>query len=274
MEFINCKSIAQKWKDKIKATGVKARLYVIQVGDDPASSTYIKGKVKDANEVGFECVHIHIQAITRDQVYHDVCVKLEELKYKPEADGVILQLPLPFGLSMNDFTDHMSDNKDVDGFLKTSPFAPCTPDGIIQMLYEIDIFPAGALCVIAGRSNIVGKPMAELMINENSTVSLCHSYTDRSMLEQLAKKADIFVSAVGKPNFISSSLFKKGAVVIDVGINRTENGLCGDIFIDRPNTKNILITPVPGGVGLLTRAMLMRHVLTAYQKYHIWRQTR
>lgn len=271
MEYIDCKSIAQKWKDEIKAHGIKAKFYVLQVGDDPASTAYINGKIKDAQEVRFECIHIHIPATTREQVYHEVSMKLEELKYSMEADGVILQLPLPFGLTMDDFKDHMNPDKDVDGFLTDSPFAPCTPDGIMQMLNEIGVSTEGALCVIAGRSNIVGKPMARLMTDANATVCLCHSFTDRKQLEELAKKADIFVSAVGKPNFISSNLFKKGAVVIDVGINRTENGLCGDIFIDKTNTKNILITPVPGGVGLLTRATLMQHILRAYEKYHIWR---
>ena len=235
MEYIDCKSIAQKWKDEIKAHGIKAKFYVLQVGNDPASTAYINGKIKD-----------------------------EELQYSMEADGVILQLPLPFGLTMDDFKDHMNPDKDVDGFLTDSPFAPCTPDGIVQMLNEIGVSTEGALCVIAGRSDIVGKPMARLMTDANATVCLCHSFTDR-------KQAHISVSAVGKPNFISSNLFKKGAVVIDVGINRTENGLCGDIFIDKTNTKNILITPVPGGVGLLTRAMLMQHILRAYEKYHIWR---
>ena len=271
MQYIDCKSIAQKWKDEVKAHGIKAKFYVLQVGDDPASSAYIKGKIKDAAEVGFECIHVLIPAITREQVYHEVCVKLEELKYSMEADGIILQLPLPFGLTMNDFKNHMNPDKDVDGFLTDSPFAPCTPDGIIQMLDEIGVSTESKLCVVAGRSDIVGKPMAHLMTNANATVCLCHSFTDRKLLEELAKKADIFVSAVGKPNFISSSFFKKGATAIDVGINRTEQGICGDIYIDSLNTKDIKITPVPGGVGLLTRAILMRHILRAYEKYHIWR---
>lgn len=271
MTIIDCKSIAQKWKDEIKAHGIKAKFYVLQVGDDPASSTYIKGKIRDAQEVGFECVHIKIAAETPEQVYHEVSVTLEELKYRADADGVMLQLPLPFGLTMDDFKNHMNPDKDVDGFLIGSPFAPCTPDGIMQMLNEIGVSTEGKLCVVAGRSNIVGKPMAQIMTNANATVCLCHSFTKRKQLEHLAEGADIFVSAVGKPNFISSSVFKKGAVVIDVGINRTDNGLCGDIFIDKANTNDILITPVPGGVGLLTRAMLMRHILSAYEKYHIWR---
>ena len=270
MEFIDCKSIAQKWKDEIKAHDIKAKFYVLQVGDNPASTTYINGKIKDAQEVGFECVHIHIPAMTREQVYHEVCVKLEELKYSMEADGVILQLPLPFGLTMNDFKDHMNPDKDVDGVLADSPFDPCTPDGIVQMLKEINVDIDGKLCVITGRSNIVGKPLAEMMTRENVTVVLCHSHTPVALLNQLVHDADIFISAVGQKDFIDSSKFKDSAVVIDVGINRTDQGICGDITIN-PHSNNILITPVPGGVGLLTRAMLMKHLLVAYQKYHIWR---
>lgn len=271
MTIIDCKSIAQKWKDEIKAHGIKAKFYVLQVGDDPASSIYIKGKIKDAQEVGFECVHIRLAADTREQVYHEVSVALEELRYRTDADGIMLQLPLPFGLTMDDFKEHMNPNKDVDGFLIDSPFTPCTPDGILRLLNEIGVSIESKLCVIAGRSNIVGKPMSQIMTDANATVCLCHSFTQREQLEQLAKKADIFVSAVRKPNFISSSLFKKGAVIIDVGINRTEDGICGDVFIDKANTKNIMITPVPNGVGLLTRATLMQHILRAYEKYHIWR---
>lgn len=141
MEYIDCKSIAQKWKDEIKAHGIKAKFYVLQVGDNPASTAYIKGKIKDAQEVGFECVHVHIPATTREQVYHEVSMKLEELKYSMEADCVILQLPLPFSLTMDDFKDHMNPDKDVDGFLTDSPFAPCTPDGIMQMLQYVYATP-------------------------------------------------------------------------------------------------------------------------------------
>lgn len=222
-----------------------------------ASTAYINGKVKDAQEVGFKCVHVHIPATIREQVYHEVSMKLEELKYSMEADCVILQLPLPFDPTMDDFKDHMNPDKDVDGFLTDSPFAPCPPDGIMQMLNEIGVSTESALCVVADRSNIVGKPMARLMTDANATACLCHSFTEHKHLEELAKKADIFINAVGKPNFISGSLFKKGAVVIDVGINRTEDGLRGDIFIDKTNAKNILIIPVPGNVDLLTRTMLM-----------------
>lgn len=272
MDFIDCKAIAQKWKDEIKANGVEACLYVISAGDDPASAAYIRGKIKDAEELGFKCVHKHIDADNRDQLLMKLIHLLDELRYSMSVDGVIVQLPLPFDVTFNDIKPYLAEEKDVDGFLVDSPFNACTPDGIMQMLDEIGVSTESALCVIAGRSDIVGKPMARLMTDANATVCLCHSFTERKHLEELAKKADIFISAVGKPNFISSSIFKKGAVVIDVGINRTEDGLCGDIFIDKLNTKDILITPVPGGVGLLTRAMLMKHLLVAYQKYHTWRK--
>lgn len=273
MEFIDCKAIADKWKGEIRATGVNACLYVISAGDDPASAVYIKGKLKDAEDIGFKCVHKHIEANNRDQLLMKLIHLLDELRYSMSVDGVIVQLPLPFNITFNDIKSYLAEEKDVDGFLADSPFDPCTPDGIVQMLKEINVDIDGKLCVIAGRNSIVGKPLAEMMTRENATVVLCHSHTPAALLDQLAHDADIFVSAVGQKDFIDSSKFKDGAVVIDVGINRTEQGICGDITIN-PNSNNILITPVPGGVGLLTRAMLMKHLLVAYQKYHIWRQTR
>ena len=203
----------------------------------------------------------------------DLNAYINILKQITEIGGVIGQLPLPFGVTFDDIKLWMANEKDVDGFLADSPFDPCTPDGIVQMLKEINVDIDGKLCVIAGRSNIVGKPLAEMMTRENATVVLCHSHTPVELLNQLVHDADIFISAVGQKDFIDSSKFKDGAVVIDVGINRTEHGICGDITIN-PNSNNILITPVPGGVGLLTRAMLMKHLLVAYQKYHTWRQTR
>lgn len=272
MEFINCKAIAQKWKDEIKAAGVNACLYVISAGNDPASAAYIKGKLKDAEEVGFKCVHKHIEAKNRDQLLMDLTFLLNNLQYDLRVDGVIVQLPLPFGIAFNDIKMWLAKEKDVDGFLSDSIFDPCTPDGIVQLLKEINVDIDGKLCVIAGRSDIVGKPLAEIMTRENATVALCHSHTPSKLLYQLAQNADIFVSAVGQKDFIDSSKFKAGAVVIDVGINRTEQGICGDVTIN-PDSNNILITPVPGGVGLLTRAMLMKHLLVAYQKYHTGRQT-
>ncbi len=271
MQFIDCKAIAQKWKDEIKATGVKACFYVISSGDNPASAAYIRGKVKDAEELDFNCVHKHIEAENREQLLMNLTRLLNELQYSTNVDGVIVQLPLPFGVTFDDIKMWMANEKDVDGFLPDSPFDPCTPDGIIQMLKEININIDSKLCVIAGRSNIVGKPLAKLMTRENATVVLCHSHTPAELLDRLAREADIFVSAVGQKDFIDSSKFKDGAVVIDVGINKTEQGICGDITIN-PNSNDILITPVPGGVGLLTRAMLMKHILVAYQKYHIWRK--
>lgn len=148
---------------------------------------------------------------------------------------------------------------DVDGFVPKSCFDPCTPEAIMGMLKEIDVAVSGKYCVIAGYSDIVGKPLVHMMSEGGATVTICRSRTSKNLLYELASKADIFVSAVGKAGLITSDIFKSGAIVVDVGINRTESGLCGDVrIVDK--TKNIHITPVPGGVGLLTRAVLMRHV--------------
>lgn len=265
MEAINCKEIAQKWKDEIKKKNLKAKFCVIQVGDDPASNAYVKGKIKDAEEIGFECVHEHIPALDIRQVYDAVA---EKLFYCQNPDngicGVILQLPLPFGLTFEDFIDFMRRRLDVDGFLPDSDFKPCTPDAVMTLLDELGVDLAGKNCVVVGRSEIVGRPLAQMLLDKNATVTVCHSHTPMSEIYDFASKADVFISAVGKPKFIDSICFKDGATVIDVGISRTEGGIKGDIFIN-PYSADIKYTTVPGGVGLLTRAMLMRHVAEAYE---------
>ena len=169
MEFIDCKAIADKWKGEIRATGVNACLYVISAGDDPASAVYIKGKLKDAEDIGFKCVHKHIEANNRDQLLMKLIHLLDELRYSMSVDGVIVQLPLPFNITFNDIKSYLAEEKDVDGFLADSPFDPCTPDGIVQMLKEINVDIDGKLCVIAGRSSIVGKSLAEMMTDRKST---------------------------------------------------------------------------------------------------------
>lgn len=268
MKIIDCKSIAQKWKDEVKSTGVDAGLCVIQVGNDPASSAYIKGKKKDCEEVGFRFEHIHILNADEGTIRKRVRWSLIEQGYLTATNGCILQLPLPEGVTL-DFKIELClpNDKDVDGFNPESKFKPCTPEAVMELLNEIGVDPAGKHVVIAGRSDIVGKPLAQMMSEADATVTICHSKTPTEVLYKMASEADIFVAAVGKPGLIESNVFKDGAVVIDVGINRTENGLCGDVKIVG-NTKNIMITPVPGGVGLLTRAMLMKHVLKAYELQH------
>lgn len=264
MEYIDCKEVAHRWKEALRQSGVSAQLLVIQAGEDPASSAYIRGKIKDAEEIGFVCRHHHVPAHSREQVLGEVLAALDDAAADPTVDGVIVQLPLPFGLGFDDVKGHIPPEKDVDGFLPDSPFAPCTPAGVMDLLGELGVEPAGKLCVIAGRSDIVGKPLARLMTACDGTVALCHSRTPETLLHQLAGMADIFVSAVGKAGLFPADLFKDGAVVIDVGIDRTPEGLRGDIR-GTGDAGDIRLTPVPGGVGLLTRATLMRHLLRAHQ---------
>lgn len=265
MELIDCKAVAQSWKDRILAQGGGAGLMVIQAGDDPASAAYVKGKLKDAQELSFQCWHRHIPAQSREQVLGEVLAALDQAAADPAVDGVIVQLPLPFGLTFDDVKGRIPANKDVDGFLPDSPFPPCTPHGVMMLLEDVGVEVSGKLCVIAGRSEIVGRPLAKLMTDANATVALCHSRTPVELLHRLAGMADVFVSAVGRPGFLTSDLFKDGAVVVDVGISRTQEGLRGDIAVV-PNTGDIRLTPVPGGVGLLTRAALMTHTFQAHQK--------
>jgi len=237
MEYIDCKEVAHRWKEALRQSGAKAQLLVIQAGDDPASAAYIKGKIRDAEEIGFVCRHHHVPAIDREQVLGEVLSALDAAAADEAVDGVIVQ---------------------------DSPFAPCTPAGVMDLLGELGVELGGKLCVIVGRSDIVGKPLARLMTAADGTVTLCHSRTPEELLHRLAGMADIFVSAVGKAGLIPARLFKDGAVVVDVGIDRTPEGLRGDIRVTE-GTGDIRLTPVPGGVGLLTRATLMRHLLRAHQ---------
>lgn len=264
MEYINCKEVAHRWKEALRQSGVQARLLVIQAGDDPASAAYIKGKIRDAEEIGFACLHRHVPAHSREQVLREVLSALDGAAADASVDGVIVQLPLPFGLGFDDVKGHIPPEKDVDGFLPDSPFDPCTPAGVVDLLTELGVELRGKLCVIVGRSDIVGKPLARLMTARDGTVALCHSKTPEGLLHSLAGMADVFVSAVGKAGLFPASLFKDGAVVIDVGIDRTPEGLRGDIRVTE-DAGDIRLTPVPGGVGLLTRATLMRHLLRAHR---------
>lgn len=263
MNIINCKSIAQKWKDEIKAMNIPARLCVIQAGDDPASNAYIRGKIKDCNEVGFQCTHIKINSDYREQVLEEIKDALVEVTFDKSIHGVIVQMPLPFGIKFEEFEQYIPSLKDVDGFVARSPFEPCTPSGIMRLLDEYGINPAGKKCVIIGRSDIVGKPLARMMTRADATVTLCHSKTPQETLKNELRTADVVVSAAGQCGVISTKECKKNSVIIDVGINRMEERLCGDVNVYSDDDVNI--TPVPGGVGLLTRAMLLDNVARAYR---------
>ena len=262
--MLSCKEYAAQKKEQMKkmveSSTQKPVLSIIQVGDNPASNSYVKGKIRDCEEVGIVARHIHMaETISQEE--------LNELIQKETSDetctGCIVQLPLPKHLDENAILDYIPKAKDVDGFRPSSPFIPCTPLGVLLYLKECGIELEGKHCVVIGRSNIVGKPMAQLFLRENATVTICHSKTKN--LQEITKLADVIVVAVGKRNVLNGDMVKDGAVVVDVGINRNDEGkLCGDCDYDSLVDKCSLITPVPGGVGLLTRVTLLDNVLLAH----------
>ncbi len=247
---------------KLKRDGKEITLAVIQIGNDEASTVYVGNKKKACEYIGIHSLSYELSEETTQDKLLDL---IEELNQKEEVHGILVQLPLPKHIDENAVIHAISPKKDVDGFhpqnvgalsIGESGFISCTPAGIIQLLKRSGIEIAGKHCVIIGRSNIVGKPMAMLLLRENGTVTICHSKTKD--LAKLTKQADILVAAIGKPKFITKEYIKEGAVVIDVGIHRMENKkLCGDVDYDDVIDKVSAITPVPGGVGPMTIAMLM-----------------
>lgn len=269
MTLLDGKATAQEVKDylkKIVDLGVHRKLVIVQVGDNPASNTYIKNKVKACEYVGVECEVKHFEeSITEEKLLDEIDVLNED----ESVNGIIVQLPLPEHIFEWRVVERIKPIKDVDGFTKISAgrlmhggrlFVPATPLGIVKLLEKYNIETDGKECVIVGRSNIVGKPMALLMLDKNATVTITHSHTKN--LKEVCKRADILIVAIGKPKMINREYVKEGAIVIDVGINRDENGkLCGDVDFD--DVKDIVsaITPVPGGVGPMTVAMLLNNVV-------------
>ena len=247
-------------------------LAVILVGDDPASAVYVRNKEKDCQQCGIRSLEYKLPAETSQQALLALIARLNE---DPAADGILVQLPLPRHIDSRAVLEAIRPDKDADAFhpenagrmLTGEPAVwPCTPAGVMELLHEYGISPAGKRCVVLGRSNIVGKPMALLLLRENGTVTVCHSATPD--LGEETRRADILVSAVGCPGLIGAAQVKEGAVVIDVAINRTPEGkLCGDVDFDAVAPKASYITPVPGGVGPMTRAILMKNVL-ALAKAH------
>lgn len=258
----------RKETEALKEKGITPGLAVVIVGDDPASRTYVNNKKKACERVGFHSEEYALPATTTQE---ELLALVKELNQRPEINGILVQSPLPKGLDEKMIVENIDPNKDVDAFhavnvgkimIGVFSFLPCTPAGVIELLdYEgIDI--AGKECVVLGRSNIVGKPMAMLLLHRNGTVTICHSRTKN--LQEVCSRADILVAAVGKPGFVTGDMVKEGAVVIDVGINRNAEGkLCGDVDFDSVAPKAAYLTPVPGGVGPMTIAMLMQNTLTA-----------
>ena len=276
--LIDGKQISTDIKDELKETvarlkeqGIEGALAVIQVGADPASSVYVRNKKKACEYIGIRSVSYELPEETTEEELLGIIEKLNE---DNTINGILCQLPVPAHMDENKIIRAIAPQKDVDGFhtqnvgalvVGQEGFVSCTPAGVIQLLKRSDIAIEGKHCVVVGRSNIVGKPMALLMLQENATVTICHSRTKN--LKEICKEADILIVAIGKPKFITADYVKEGATVIDVGIHRMEDGkLCGDVDFDQVEPHVSAITPVPGGVGHMTIAMLMNNCVESMKR--------
>ena len=269
-KIIDGKAISQQIKEecreKVEKEGLKRSLAVVLVGDDPASAVYVGNKKKACDFCGVKSVSHELPADTSEE---ELLALVDKLNRDDSINGILVQLPLPSHIDEDKVIRAISPDKDVDGFhpenvgrlsIGQKGYVSCTPAGVIQLLKRSGVEIDGKNCVVIGRSNIVGKPMALLMLRENATVTVCHSHTKD--LKEVCRRADILIVAIGRPKMIDQSYVKEGAVVIDVGIHRQENGkLCGDVDFDSVEPVASLITPVPGGVGPMTIAMLMKNVV-------------
>lgn len=278
MKLIDGKAVSLRIKDevkeataKLKQIGITPTLAVIIVGDDPASRVYVNNKRKACEYIGFNSLEYALDESTTQQ---DLLDLIARLNLDDEVDGILCQLPLPKHIDENAITEAISSQKDVDAFtpenvgrIMNGDYAmlPCTPAGIMELIFSTGIDISGKHAVVVGRSNIVGKPIAMLLLHQNATVTVCHSKTEK--LDEICRQADILIAAVGKTKFVTADMVKDGVVVIDVGINRDENGkLCGDVDFESVSKKASFITPVPGGCGPMTISMLMKNTYTAAVK--------
>ena len=267
--------VAQEVQE-LKAKGLHPGLAVVIVGDDPASRTYVNNKKKACAETGIYSEEYALPATTTQE---ELLSLVRSLNEKPEIHGILVQSPLPNGLDEEAVIEEINPQKDVDAFhpqnvgrimIGNFHFLPCTPAGVIELIRSQGIEIAGKRCVVIGRSNIVGKPMAMLLLHNHGTVTICHSKTRD--LAEICREADILVAAVGRPKFVTENMVKPGAVVIDVGMDRDENRkLCGDVDFANVEPKAGYITPVPGGVGPMTIAMLLRNTVTAAKLQAGWK---
>ena len=275
MNIIDGKAVSKKVKEdvkveceQLKAKGVTPGLAVIIVGDDPASQVYVHNKEVACEACGFYSVKYALPAETTQE---ELNALIDELNKDDKINGILCQLPLPSHLDDKEVINRIDPLKDVDAFHPVNVgaimigdynYLPCTPAGVMELIHSTGVDVSGKKAVVMGRSNIVGKPMAMLLLHENATVEITHSRTQN--LADITKEADILVAAIGKAKFVKADMVKDGAVVIDVGMNRDENGkLCGDVDFEDVKNKCSFITPVPGGVGPMTIAMLMKNTLTA-----------
>lgn len=274
-EILDGKALAKKVReeleikaDELKGKGIFPKLAVIMVGNDPSSKIYVRNKSKACEEVGIEYEEFLLDENTNNE---ELLNLIEDLNNRDDVHGILLQSPIPNHLDINLAFRTIKPEKDVDGFhpinigklsLNQDCFVSCTPFGIMRMLEEYNIDIQGKHAVIIGRSNIVGKPMLQCMLNKNATVTVCHSKTKD--LSEITKQADILIAAIGRAKFVTGDMVKEKAVVIDVGINRNEEGkVCGDVDFENVSKKTSYITPVPGGVGPMTIAMLMNNIIKA-----------
>jgi methylenetetrahydrofolate dehydrogenase (NADP+)/methenyltetrahydrofolate cyclohydrolase len=262
--------LAKEVKELKEKTGRVPGLATVLVGDDPASAVYVRNKNKICRELGFKSFE---QKLSLDTSEAKLLKLIKELNSNNDIHGILVQLPLPNQIDSEKILQAIDPNKDVDGFhpinvgklvVGNALLTPCTPSGIIKLLdhYEIDI--SGKHAVVLGRSNIVGKPVSMLLLQRNATITICHSRTKN--LEEITRSADILVAAIGRANFVTENMVSKGAIVIDVGINRVDGKLTGDINFETVSKKASYITPVPGGVGPMTIALLMENTLKAFKK--------
>lgn len=265
---LSVKERVAKEAEQLKNQGIVPGLAVIIVGQDSASKIYVNNKKKACQQVGFNSFEFALPESTTQEELNSLVM---ELNQRSDVNGILCQLPLPSHLDDKQVIELIKPEKDVDAFHPANVgrimigdyhFLPCTPAGVMELIHSTGVEICGKNAVVIGRSNIVGKPMAMLLLHENATVTIVHSKTEN--LSEITKNADIVVAAVGKANFVTSEMVKNGAIVVDVGMNRDDNGkLCGDVKFDEVSEKASFITPVPGGVGPMTIAMLMENTLTA-----------
>lgn len=277
-KILSGKIVSARVKDELKKEveelsqrGKQTGLAVVLVGDDSASKVYVRNKEKACEEVG---IYSEVHRLSENTSEEELLKLINELNENDKIDGILVQLPLPKHLDDKVIINNIKPEKDVDAFHPSNvgkimigdyDFLPCTPAGIMELIHESGVEVDGKTCVVIGRSNIVGKPMSMLLLHENGTVTTCHSHTKN--LAEVTKSADILVAAVGIPKFVKADMVKPGSVVIDVGMDRDENGkLCGDVDFNEVEPVAGAITPVPGGVGPMTIAMLIRNTVTASKK--------
>ncbi len=279
-KLISGKEVSLKVKNQVaeetaelKKQGITPGLAVIIVGNDPASRVYVNSKKKACAEVGFNSYEY---ALPEETTQEELLELVQKLNNDNNVNGILCQLPLPKHIEENAIINAIKAEKDVDAFhpfnvgkimIGEYAFLPCTPAGVMELIDSTGVEISGKSCVVIGRSNIVGQPMAMLLLHRSGTVTICHSKTQN--LQEICRNADILVAAVGRANFVTEDMVKDGAVVIDVGMNRLENGkLCGDVDFENVEKKASFITPVPGGVGPMTIAMLMKNTLTAAKMHN------